>query len=719
MKRSSTVVFVYLLVVLLYSFTLSIQAQQTAQGWLDLDTVKAQKLDIGKMWTFEDAPIEFWQQAYNFTPTEKWLENVRLSSPKFATWCSSGFVSEDGLLITNHHCIDFVSTRIQREGENIPRDGFYAPTLADERRVPNLFVDQMVLIKDVTNEVVSAINEGNTDEERLANKNNKIAEIEAKYSEETGLLCQVTSLYHGGKYSLYGNKRYNDIRVVLFNERIIGLYGGDPDNYTYPRYNADFAILRVYDEDGKPLKTKNHFKFSVDGAKVGDVLFAVGIPGTTNRLKTIAQLEYNRDYFYRNQVHFLTGLVKIYEEMIDKYPERAAVYAGAMFGPANTQKRWNGFLTNLHDPYLIARKKAFETDFKNAVMVNPANKQKYGHIWDAIATGRKELSKHANEIAAFNINARSGSRYFLMALSLVNLANQLKLPENERSDAYKGEELQNTINSIYPENFDEPFEYKRLALQIDYLNFLLGKDYPQLKKYFAGKEGTAAADYILTKTRLKSKESVNDLARMNAEDILNSGDPIISFIAETRPLLTEYQEKQREITETEQALEDQLGRALFEVYGTSFPPDATGTLRITDGLMLPYEYNGTIAPVYTTFYGLYDRYYSHQKRWPWDLPPKWINPGLDFDLSAQCNFIGTFDTAGGSSGSPITNTKGEYVGIIHDGNMEGLSGDFIHTTEKKRSIAMSSQGMYEIVKDLFHADRIAKELETGKIQVEN
>jgi len=707
--------FLFELTILLVVFTLPTTAQLGSAGTINLDTVKSSPRDIGKMWTFEDAPVEVWQKAYNFTPTDEWLENIRMSSPKFATWCSSGFVSEDGLLITNHHCVDFILNRVQQPGEDIPKNGFYAKTLEEERRVPGLFVDQMVMIKDVTEEIVDAINSGKTEEEKLQNKIDKIAEVEERYSKGTGLRCTITSLYNGGKYSLYGNKRYDDVRFVLSNERIVGLYGGDPDNYTYPRYNADFAILRVYDENGKPLKTPNHFKFNINGPDLNDVMFAIGTPGRTNRLKTVAQLEYNRDYLYAPTVSVLERLIKIYEEMIVENPGKAAVYQGAMFGPANTAKRWGGFLRNLSDPYLMARKKDFEKEFKNAVMSNPDNAEKYGHIWDAIANSRAELSKIANAITAYNINLRFASQYFVIATRLVNLANEMKLPMGKRDKAYAGVELQNTIDNIFPAGFDKELEYKRLALQVDFITELLGEDNELVKKYFHNKKGFDAADYILGLTRLNQKKAVEDFALMNPDDILNSGDPVIGFIAESRPILDELLAKQKEILDTEQTLEDQLGIALFKVYGTTIPPDATGTLRITDGVMKTYDYNGTIAPKITTFYGMYDRYYSHEKKWPWDLPERWVNYGPGFDLSAQCNFQGTFDTAGGSSGSPITNTRGEYVGIIHDGNIEGLSGDFIYTSDNKRSLAMSSQGMYEIVKDLYGAERIAKELETGKI----
>lgn len=684
----------------------------TAQQKFNPDTVKAKKFDIGKMWTFEHAPVDYFYETYGFKPTKEWLDHARLSTLRFGGGCSSGFISEDGLLLTNHHCVDFIAQRIQREGENIPRDGFYAATLEEERRVPNLSVTQLVLIVDVTDEVVSAINKGKTDKEKVELKNAKIQELQDKYSKETGLICSVTSLYHGGKYSLYGVKRYNDVRAVIFMERIVGLYGGDPDNYTYPRYNSDFAVLRVYDDNGKPLKTNNFFKMDLDGPDIDEVLFVLGYPGTTNRLKTIAQLEYNRDITYRNNTFQSNGMVKIYEEMMKLYPERADIYRGLMFGPANTAKRQNGFIANLFDPYLMARKKAFENDIKKIVMNDPEKKKKYGHIWDAIAKTRKELAVHAGERAAF---ARlNNSQFFAMAFDLVELANQMKLPEDQRAEPFKGERLNTTINGIYPASFDLPLEKKKLAMITDFIKLNLGNDNPIVKKYFGSLSGEKLVDQLLKDSKLSNKEYVLALAKGNPDEILKSNDPFIKYYVETRDARLKYQAEATEIMNTETVLEDQLGLLIFEIFGTSIAPDATGTFRISDGIIAGYEYNGTIAPPITTFYGLYDRYYSHQKKWPWDLPARWLNYG-GLDLSAQNNFVGTFDTVGGSSGSPIINKNAQYVGILHDGNMEGLSNDFIYTTEKNRSIALSSQAIYQIVKYIVKADRIVKEMENGKI----
>ncbi|MCK5087133.1 MAG: S46 family peptidase, partial [Melioribacteraceae bacterium] len=276
------------------------------------DTVQSYKFDTGKMWTFEDAPVEYFEETYSFKPDQAWLEHVQKSALKFASWCSASFVSEDGLIMTNHHCVDFVISRFEEDGEDFHKTGFYAETLADERKVPSLFVDQLVLIEDVTDEIITAIDEGKTEKEKIKLKSEKIDQLIDDYTEETGLTCKIITLYNGGKYSLYGYKRYNDVRAIYINESDMGLYGGDPDNFTYPRYNPDFAFLRVYDDDGKPLKTDYFYKWSKDGAQEDEPIFVVGNPAATFRLKTISQLEYMRDFTYRNSSYRTNEAVKYY-----------------------------------------------------------------------------------------------------------------------------------------------------------------------------------------------------------------------------------------------------------------------------------------------------------------------------------------------------------------------------------------------------------------------
>jgi len=381
----------------------------------------------------------------------------------------------------------------------------------------------------------------------------------------------------------------------------------------------------------------------------------------------------------------------------------------------NSAKVYKGSYAFLTDPYLMARKNNFEQEFKQAVQSDSELNRKYGHLWDAIAVSINELEKHAGERAAFTINPRSSSKYFIIAKSLVELAKQLQLPEEERKNNYKNENLDETITAIFPSNFNRQLEDKKLRLQADYITLNLGKENKLVQKMFNGLNGDEALEYVLNNSIIKDSSSVVELAKKGKDAILNSNDPFIYFIINTQDNLAQLMAEAKEIETTEEVLESELGRALFEIYGTSIPPDASFTLRISDGTLKEFDYNGTVAPTHTTFYGMYDRYNSHNKKYPWDLPERWQNPEEGFELSTPYNFITTNDITGGSSGSPVINKNAEIIGVAFDGNIESIPGNFLYNPSKNRMVAVSSQAMLQILKYIGGAGRISDELELGKI----
>lgn len=679
-----------------------------------LDTVKAQEFDTGKMWTFEFPPLDYFAETYNFIPTEDWLNDVRLASLKFARWCSASFISEDGLILTNYHCSDFRIPNIEQENESIRKFGFIAESLEDERKDEGVFVDQLVYMEDVTDEVHAAIAAGKTDEEKRENKNKIIRQLRNKYP-DSGLVYNVVSLYQGGRYSLYGYKRYTDVRLVLMPESEAGLFGGDYDNYTYPRYCLDFTLWRAYDEDGNPLKVNNYFKWSENGAQPNEPLFVVGNPGNTSKLKTYSQLEFMRDYSTKNLAFITTELQNIYAELIDEYPERYDELIDRLSGAANGAKRYQGILRGLLNPYYMARKKDFENTLKAAVQSNPKLNEKYGSVWDNITSTRHEMRKIADEYYALLRIPQMSSEYFNIAYRLVNLAKELQLPEAERSDAYKNDNLDGTIDKIYPSSFDKPLNDKKLRIHVELLRANLGEEHQLVKNFIGSRKADDAVNYLLANTKLDSHVYVKNLIDEGPKAILSSNDPFISFVIKTQERYEEIQNLSKEINTTESNFEELLGQAIYAVYGTSIPPDGTFTLRISDGILQSYEYNGTIAPEVTTFYGMYDRYYSFNKEYPWSLPERWQNPPKEFDLETPFNFISTHDIVGGSSGSPVINKNKEIIGLAFDGNIESNSGYFIFDTTENRMISVASQGILEVVKDLYKAERIAEEIKNGKI----
>ncbi|TDJ55694.1 MAG: S46 family peptidase [Ignavibacteria bacterium] len=688
---------------------------QSSSSWFDLDTVKAGKFDTGKMWTFEYPPIDYFEKEYRFTPDEDWFDHVRMAALKFATYCSASFVSEDGLVMTNHHCARRSVTLVTLEGEDLHENGFISYILEDERLVPGLFVDQLVYIQDVTDEIQDAMDEGKTEDEKLAFKSKIVEEIETRVAEEKGLEVSITPLYEGGRYSLYGYKRYNNVRLVFAPEEQLGSFGGDPDNFTYPRYNLDFSFFRVYDDDGEPLKTDHYYEWSDNGAEVNEPVFVVSNPGSTNRLKTVAQLEYSRDITYPRTLELIKGLIETYESLLESDSERELELKDRLLNFLNSQKAYTGMLKGLRDPILMQRKRDFENNFKSAVQSDEELNEMYGDLWEKIAKIRSELSKISNKRFALRMSRFTTPRYFFIAEELINIAEELKKPESERDELYVGEELDLSIESMMPEDFDYEMNKKLLKQKIQILSENLG-DYDELlQKMTGGKTGDEAVDYILSNSSLTNADDMKELVAEGPDAILSGNDPFIYFILTTKETSEELNAKVDELTDLEDTYNEKIGRALFEVYGTSIPPDATFTLRISDGVVKSFPYNGTTAPAYTTFYGMYDRYYSFNKEFPWSLPERWENPPEEFDLSTKFNFITTNDLTGGSSGSAIINKNAEVVGISFDGNIQGLPGNFIFRTEENRAVGVHSTGIMEVLEKIYNLNRISEELKSGEM----
>lgn len=686
--------------------------------WLNLDTVKAGKFDTGKMWTFDFPPKEYFKSEYNFSLDDEWLNNVRMSALRFASYCSASFVSEDGLVMTNDHCARESVGKVNKEGENLADDGFIANTLADERKVPGLYVSQLVEIQDVTTQVQAAIDAGKTDAEIAKNKQTKISELTDKVVAEKGKnhTAQVVTFYNGGKYSLYVYRKYDDVRIVFAPETQMGFFGGDPDNFTYPRYDLDCSFFRVYDDNGEPLKTKNFFKWSPNGAAEGEPVFVVGNPGRTSRLSTTSILEYQRDFSYPLTMDLLNGAVKIYEEVIAEHPDRKFELQDRLFSMANSQKAYKGILDGLRNPIFMQKKKDFEAKFKAAVMAKPELKAKYGELWDKIAGTRVEAKQYFARNATFNVGGRGiSTEYFQVANKLVNFAHQIKLPDAQRMPLYKDSVVENVKAKLVPVKFDKVVADKFAAVIIGIYVKLLGEDSEYSKILTGGKKGKEALQYAVNKSILSDVEKVNQLIAKGGDAILSSDDPFIQYVVKTENLLDEVQAKTKEINEREANYVQLLGRALFEVYGTSIPPDATFTLRLADGVVKGYDYNGTKTPVNTTFYGLYDRYYSFNKQSPWNLPKRWENPPAEFNLETPMNFVSTNDIIGGNSGSPLINKKAEIVGLAFDGNIESLPGNFIFDDTSNRTVSVHSSGMLEALQDMYKMKRLSEELKTGKI----
>ncbi|AFH50329.1 Peptidase S46 [Ignavibacterium album JCM 16511] len=691
----------------IFLLTTSISSAQTFYGF-NPDTVKEQKFDMGKMWTFENPPIKYFQEEYGFTPSEEWLEKMQKSALKFGGGCSASFVSEDGLIMTNHHCVRGMLPTVQTENENILKNGFYAKELSEERRVPNLKVEQLLFIKDISKEIQNEMSNGKSDSEKIELRDKKIDELKSKYKQDfPELEFKVISLYNGGKYSLYGYKVYDDVRLVFVPELFVAKLGGDYDNFTYPRYGLDCAFLRAYEND-KPVKTNFFFKWNLEGVIEDQPVFVVGNPGRTERINTMAQIEFERDVRYPMMVKMLKDLYKIYEELVTQTNAEDFRLIARLYSIGNALKVYEGTYKGLLDPFLIARKKDFEKQFRNAVTNNKELNEKYGNIWNELAQSRDEARKTANKIFAYSVNGFYSPQYLQIASRLIGIV------EDFNSGKISKEKYDSLLTNLYPTDLNHQLQNKLLSVQLKVWKDNLSDDSEIIKRLIGNNSIGGAAGKILAESFLTSKEKFEKLIKMNPDEIIKSNDPFIFFITNTKDELNKMIEENKTRNQREEILNQMLGEALYAVYRDAIPPDATGTLRLADGIVKGYVYNGTRAPIKTTFYGALDRYYSFDKKFPFNLPDYWENLPKDFDLSTPLNFVSTNDIVGGNSGSAVLNMNAEVVGLAFDGNIESLPNDFIYTTEANRTVSVSALGMIEAIRDLYKAEKLGEEILSGK-----
>lgn len=698
-----------LLFVLLFAASL-INAQSIYEP-VDISKVKFSMSDLGKMWTFDSVPVDQFEKLYGFKPSQEWIDDVRMSALLFGGGCTAAFISADGLIMTNHHCGRDRLPGVSPKGKDYLKDGYYAPTLAEEIPIKGLNVDQLVLIENVTEEVVKAMNAGKDDNEKIKLRNDKINEIQSRYNEKTKLNCRVIRLYNGGKYSLYGYKRYSDLRLVFAPDFQIASTGWDWDNFTYPRFELDFMFFRAY-ENNKPVQIKNYFKWSKEGAKDGEPVFVIGNPGSTQRLLSVAQLEFLRDKTYKYTLLAYNEAYKVNYELFLAHPEKQTELLNGVMGVGNGRKSFAGRYMGLRDEFIMKKKRDFENELIKQVNANPELKSKYGHVWNAIKETIAEYREIIDEYTAYGINRMATPVYINIADEVIKLAEELKKTGAKADD----EKIKGLFDKPMFKNIDAERQKKVTRAFANVLAGILGDEHPLVKKLFNGKKEDEAADYLFSVSKLITKESITELLKKSPDEILNCDDPFIYFKKLANAKQKELMPKVTEINNTLQVLNQLLGEVGYKIFGDKMAPDATMTLRISDGVLEGYEYNGTLAPSKTTFLGLYDKWYSFGKKdYPFGLHPRWQSVPAGFDLTTNVGFASTNDIVGGNSGSSVINKNKEVIGVAHDGNLESLAGDFIFLPEVNRTVSSDSQGIIEALKYYFKADRIVKELRAGKI----
>ncbi len=704
------------LTLFVFMITSNLFSQSNFYNPIDVDTVTWSYDDLGKMWTFDSVPVNTFEEKYNFKPSEKWLNDVQKSALQFGGGCSGAFVSADGLIMTNHHCGRNQLYTVEEDGENLLKDGFYASDLEDERKIDGLYVDQLIFIEDVTSIIKDYSNSGISDDDKVQLRDQMKDSLVTKYNQDTGLNCKIVTLYHGGKYSLYGYKRYNDIRLVMAPDFQIAATGWDWDNFTYPRYELDFMFYRAYDEDGVPVKTDHYFSWSKNGAVDNEPIFVVGRPGSTDRLYSVAQLEYLRDDVYPAALKGFNAIYNAYYNEYQKFPESDKLLNSVM-NWGNARKSYAGRLAGLNNKFIMQKKVDFQNDLISKVKAEPELQKKYGHIWESIEAVINESKMYSaqNSINRFSRFVRPV--YYKMAEQMIYIAEQKKLANDERESDYKDENLEEYINKIYPKEVNTDLEDNLFEANIKFIYGVANSNNKIITDIFEGMKGKEAVKKLKNKSKLLTKEGFLEIAEMDGNEILELDDPFIKynlFIEEEKKVINP---KVKELDNTLSVLNELLGEVVFHVFGNKISPDATSTLRISDGIIKGYEYNGTIAPGKTTYYGLWDRYESFNKKtYPWGLHERWKTPPTELDLSTDIGFASTNDIVGGNSGSSAININKEVIGLVHDGNIESLAGHTIFLEENNRTVATDSDGLLKALMYVYKTENLVKELLNGKIE---
>ncbi|HEU4681895.1 MAG TPA: S46 family peptidase, partial [Gemmatimonadales bacterium] len=662
--------------------------------------------EFGTMWTFEAPPLDYWKARYGFTPPKAWLDHVRLASVRLPN-CSASFVSSNGLVMTNHHCARECITAVSTPDSNFKELGFVARSQAEERKCEGFYVDQLQSMEDVTDRIHGLVT-ARDPARQVAQRDSAIRSIKEGCQQETKLTCQVVSYYQGGIYSLYRFQRFDDLRLVMAPEEGISFFGGDPDNFTYPRYAYDLTLFRVY-QNNRPFQPKNYLKWSAEGAAEGDLVFVTGNPGSSGRLLTVAQMEFLRDVQYPALLNSYERNLAVLQELAQRDEATRRAVENDIFSLMNSKKAVTGYLSGLQDSSLMAKKRAFERDFRRRISRNPELQARFGTSWDAIAAATREQKALANRQRWYSFG---GSPLMNAAGGIVRVPAQARLPDSLRLPQYRGDGLENIKNMIRAGvSSDAEQDKQMLQAWLTQASKDLPRNDPYLSTILGGRSPEVAAEVAVNGTRLADSATRAALVEGGTKAVAASNDPLIVLARKLNPIAMKVQQRSARLNDIISANTEKVGQAIFAAYGRSLPPDATFSLRISDGVVKSYPMNGTIAPYKTSFYGLFARSAEFGDKPPFKIPERWKAHQSRLDLSTPFNFVSTHDIIGGNSGSPMINRNAEVVGLIFDGNIQQLPNRFLYTDQVARAVAVHSEGIVEALRKVYQADRIADELE--------
>jgi len=663
------------------------------------------------MWTYHNPPLAQLKAKHGFEPTQEWLDKVRLASVRFMDGGSGSFVSPDGLMITNHHvglpCIQNVSS-----AENdFVKTGFYAATREKETACPGYEVNVLASMENVTERVQGAVKAEMSDAAAREARKAATAAIENECAARTRLRCNVVSLYQGGEYQLYQYRKYTDVRLVFAPEQSMAFFGGDPDNFTFPRHDLDICLMRAY-EGGKPVVPASYLRWTAKGVSNGDLVLVSGHPGSTSRLETMARLEYLRDKALPFRLETLERRLAALHAYADLGEEQKRRALDEIFGYENSQKALGGYYAALLDTKAMAVKAGEEKALRAKVAADPGLAQSIGDPWATVSGIQAKLAPRAMEARLVGFG---GSRLLGIAGQIVQYVAEVKKPNEKRYEEYVDANLDSLRNELLsPAPIHADLEVVTLTDQLQLALDKLGPENAFVRAALDGKAPAEAAKAAVAGTKLQDPATRKALLAGGAAAVAASTDSMIVLARRIDPMARDTRRFLEEEVDapTTRAME-KIAQARWKAYGRTVSPDATFTLRLSYGTVKGFPAEGTEVAPFTTFYGLFDRSLSHGGQAPWALPARWKEKMPAIDGSVPLNFVSTNDIIGGNSGSPVVDRAGDFVGIIFDGNIQSLAWNYYFSDEQGRSVAVDARGILEALRKVYAADALVREL-TGR-----
>lgn len=663
------------------------------------------------MWLPTAPPRKLLESRYNFAPGDAWFEHLQKASVRFNNGGSGAFVSAGGLVVTNHHIGADSLQKLSPRGKDYYRDGYYARTPAEELKCPDLELNVLESVEDVTARVEAAVTKGMSPSDAGAARRAALSTIEKESLAATGLRSDVVTLYQGGAYHLYRYRKLTDVRLVFAPEHAVAAFGGDVDNFEYPRHGLDVCFFRVYDQ-GRALKPAHYLNWSPTPPSVGDLVFVSGNPGTTNRSDTVASLLHRRDVTLPFRVLRFRFMEAFLREFAERDPANASLAAPAISGYANARKAYEGQYQGLLDASILARKGDLEKALLERVHASPALRAEAGTAWSRIADIEHAFTAFEGDYELIERGGAFDARLFAIARHLVRLADEKPRSSAQRMREYRDSNLESLELELFsPAPVHADLERTRLAASLEFAAITLGAAHPVIQQALAGRSPATRAADLVAGTRLADPAERRRLYTGGRQAIDASQDPLIRLARavdpEARRLRTRYE---NEVEEPRRQAYAQIARARFALEGTSAPPDATFTQRLAFGIVRGYTAEGVAVPPWTTLGGVFTLAQRHGGREPFALPRRWIDGRSRLDLSTPYDFVSTADTIGGNSGSPVVNRAGHLVGVNFDRNRYGLVRNFLYSEEQARHIFVSSTAVIEVLRVLYQAEPLLREL---------